>query len=388
MMTSGLLSLRKFVAPEFIFGAGAYNLAGRYARNFGAKKVLVVTDKGVMDAGWTARVLESLKNEKVRYVVYSGVSSNPRAEEVMEGVEAYMANQCNVIIAVGGGSVIDTAKGIGIVSTNKRHILEFEGVDKVLSPMPPLICIPTTGGTSADVSQFAIFLEPEEKRKIAVISKAVVPDISLISPETLTTMDPYLTATTGIDAIVHSIEAFVSNASSHFTDMHALAAIRLIYDNLLKSIRYPDNLEFRANVMMGSLEAGLAFSNASLGLVHASAHSLGGMTDLPHGECNALMLSPVLRFNFEVAPEKFIKLGETLNLDMRGMNSNQKRDCIIGRIEELKKNSGIITTLSQKGIKSTDFKILSKNALKDPCAVTNPRKPKLKDIEVIYAEAL
>lgn len=188
------LELRKFVAPEYIFGVGARSLAGRYARNLGARKVLVVSDPGVVAAGWTGDVTDSLEAEGLPFVLFTDVSPNPRAEQVMAGAELYRTEKCNAIVAVGGGSPMDCAKGIGIVSSNHKHILLFKGVDQVQHPMPPLICIPTTGGTSADVSQFAIITDPLEKLKIAIISKSVVPDLALIDPLTLTSMDPFLTA--------------------------------------------------------------------------------------------------------------------------------------------------------------------------------------------------
>ncbi len=239
------LELRKFVAPEYIFGVGARRLAGRYAKNLGARKVLVVSDPGVVAAGWTGDVIESLEEAGIAYALFTGVTPNPRAEQVMAGAEFYAAEKCNALVAVGGGSPMDCAKGIGIVSSNKRHILAFEGVDQVRVPMPPLICVPTTGGTSADVSQFAIISNPLEKVKFAIISKSVLPDLALVDPVTLTTMDPFLTACTGLDALTHGIEAFVSNASSPITDLNALEGIRLVSRNLIESIKNPQDVELR-----------------------------------------------------------------------------------------------------------------------------------------------
>jgi alcohol dehydrogenase len=371
------LELRKFVAPEFIFGLGALKLAGRYAKNFGASRILVVTDPGVMKAGWTDQVIDNLELEGLSYVIYSGVSPNPRAEEVMRGAEVYESAGCNLILAIGGGSPMDCAKGIGIVSSNKKHILEFEGVDRVAIPMPPLICIPTTGGTSADVSQFAIITNMVEKIKIAIISKAVVPDVSLIDPITLTTMDPYLAACTGLDALVHAIEAYVSLAHSAITDLHALAAIHLLSSNLLPSLAAPENLQLRSQVMLGSLEAGLAFSNASLGAVHAMAHSLGGLLDLPHGECNAILLEHVMSFNFPEASERFLHIGEAMGLDLKKRSLKEKKVAILAEITSLR-----------KGVQRTDVPELSQKAINDPCIVTNPRRPVQRDIEVIFEEAL
>ena len=227
-------------------------------------------------------------------------------------------------MAVGGGSVIDCAKGIGIVSSNRRHILEFVGADRIPTPMPPVVCVPTTGGTSADLSQFAIFTDLVARTKVAIVSKAVVPDVSLIDPRTLTTMDRYLTACTGMDALVHAFEAFASNAHSPLTDLHALEAIRLVRTSLPACIRDPSDLDARGRMMLASLEAGLAFSNASLGAVHAMAHSLGGALDLPHGECNSILLSHVVAFNFSTASERYDRIGEAMGLDWRGLGANEK----------------------------------------------------------------
>ncbi len=382
------LELRKFVAPEFIFGFGALKLAGRYAKNLGASRILVVTDPGVMAAGWTDQVIGSLTIEGLPYVIYSGVTPNPRAEEVMRGAEVYKNTGCNLIMAVGGGSVIDCAKGIGIVVTNKKHILEFEGIDRIAIPMPPLICIPTTGGTSADVSQFAIISNTQEKNKIAIISKAVVPDVSLIDPLTLTTMDNYLAACTGLDALTHAIEAYVSIAHSPITDLHALAAIRLLSSHLVPSLTEPNNVELRKQVMLGSLEAGLAFSNASLGAVHAMAHSLGGLLDLPHGEANAILLEHVMSFNFPEAGERFSQIGEAMGLDLQKRNLSERKAAILAEVARLRKAAGIDQSLGQKGVSRTDISQLSKKAMNDPCIVTNPRRPVRRDIEVIFEEAL
>ena len=380
--------LRKFVAPEYIFGVGARNLAGRYARNLGGHKALVVSDPGVVAAGWTADVVASIAAAGLTSTLYTGVSPNPRAEEVMAGAELYQSEHCNVLVAVGGGSPMDCAKGIGIVSSNHRHILDFEGVDKVEEAMPPLICIPTTGGTSADVSQFAIISNPAERIKFAIISKSVVPDLALIDPLTLTTMDPFLTACTGLDALTHGIEAFVSNASSAMTDLHALEGIRLVAENLVGSINNPQDVELRTRIMQGSLQAGLAFSNAILGAAHAMAHSLGGERDAPHGECNAILLDHVIEFNLPASQERFERIAQAMGVDLRGMDSITRRRALLEKVRELKRAAGVDKVLSEIGIGRGDVPVLSEKALHDPCLVTNPRKANLRDLEVIYEESL
>jgi len=382
------LELRKFVAPEYIFGIGARKLAGRYARNLGGRRILVVSDPGVAAAGWTADVIGAIGEEGLSSVLFTGVSPNPRAAEVMAGAEVYASGKCNAIVAVGGGSPMDCAKGIGIVSTNRKSILQFQGVDKVEIPMPPLICVPTTGGTSADVSQFAIISDPAEKVKFAIISKSVVPDVSLIDPITLTTMDSYLSACTGLDALTHAIEAYVSRANSPMTDLHALEAVRMVTENLVASIKNPTDLDLRSKIMQGSLMAGLAFSNAILGANHAMAHSLGGETDAFHGECNAILLDHVIDFNFPHASERFERIAEAMGLDLRGLNTGEKKTALLQKVRDLKKAAGMHRVLHDFGVGRSDLSILSEKALKDPCMVTNPRPASPRDIEVIYEESL
>lgn len=382
------MELRKFVAPEVVFGLDARFLAGRYAKNFGAQKVLIVSDPGIIAAGWLNGIFDVLDKEIISYEIYSDITPNPKEEEVIRGAELYKDKECNAIVAVGGGSTLDCAKGIGIVSSHNRGILDFEGVDKVYNPIPPLICIPTTAGSSADVSQFAVIKDQKRNVKISIISKALVPDVALIDPVTTTTMDSYLTASTGLDALTHAIEAYVSNASSPLTDTHALNAIQLIWSNLIKTINHPDDLGLRGNMMLGSLEAGLAFSNASLGAVHAMAHSLGGFLNLSHGECNAILLDHVIDFNFDAEPLRYQNIGEAMGINFDGMNANEIKAAIMMELKHLKESIGIDHTLKQMGVKESEITHLSKNAMEDSCIVTNPRRPEQKDIEEIFKKAL
>jgi alcohol dehydrogenase class IV len=382
-----MFDLRKFVVPEFVYGLDARLLTGRYARNCGGRRVLVVTDSGVRRAGWADDVLGSLDEAGLEFCIFDGISPNPRDNEVMKGVLVYEEQRCDSIAAVGGGSVMDCAKGIGVVVANGGNVLEFEGVDRVGSPMPPLICVPTTAGTSADVSQFAIINNTAERVKIAIISKAVVPDVALIDPKTLVTLDGFLTACTGVDALVHAIEAYVSSGSSPVTDLHALESIRLLRLHLEPSVRSLEDLDHRSGAMLGSLHAGLAFSNASLGCVHALAHSLGGFLDLAHGECNALLLPHVVDFNFEAASERYLILGRALNLDFRGMTAAQSRKRLVDYLLELRKSLGITGGLANRGLKTDVIPVLARKAMRDPCNATNPRLPAQRDLEVILEEA-
>src|SRR6266403_2072423 len=372
-MHSGGTELRKFVAPEIMFGVGALHLAGRYGRNLGGNKALIVSDPGVLAAGWVQQVLVSVAGAGLESTLFTRVTPNPRIEEVAAGAVVYAEQGCDIIVAVGGGSVMDCAKGIGLLAANQGAIRDFVGVDNVGAPMPPTICIPTTAGTSADVSQFAVITDR---------------DISLIDPTTLTTMDASLTACTGMDALVHAVEAYVSLGHSPLKDMHALQAVRLISSNLQKSITEPNNLEYRSNMMLASLEAGLAFSNASLGAVHAMAHSLGGLLDLPHGQCNAMLLDAVVDFNYGQVEERYRDIATAMGIEIDGLPSGEIRKRLVAEIRRLRETAGLHDTLSRCGVHRTDVHELAEAALNDPCVVTNPRRPCQRDIEVIYEESI
>ncbi len=389
MMSDVLLDLRKFLAPETVFGVGAGRLAGRYVRNLGAGKVLLVTDPGVAVQPWFPDILASLEASGIKHVLFSEVHSNPRDSEVMHGAEVYQSTGCEALLAVGGGSPMDCAKGISIVCANKRHVLDFAGVDNVPDPGPPLICIPTTAGSSADVSQFAIITDTARKVKITIVSKAVVPDAALIDPALTVTMSRELTANTGIDALTHAVEAYVSNAHGPITDLFALEAVRRINRHLPAAIDNPGDLNARGGMMLGSLFAGLAFSNAILGAVHAMAHSLGGLLDLPHGQCNAILLDHVIDYNFTAEPERFTDIGVALGAVIPpGADLDEKRALVLAQVRSLKAAVGATATLAALGVKAADFDRLAEFAMNDPCMATNPKVPKTKDIVAVFEHAL
>ena len=377
------LNLRKFLAPEIVYGEGALQLAGRHAINFGATKVLIVTDPGLMQAGWTSRVEESIRASGIAYAVFSDVTPNPKDFEIMKGADFYKSEGCDVIVAVGGGSPMDCAKGIGVVAGNPGNILDYEGVDEIDNPGPPLIFIPTTAGSSADVSQFAIVTDTSRMVKIAIISKMVIPDIALVDPATTVTMPADLTAETGMDALTHAFEAFVSTASSPLTDMAALSAVKLVRENLRGACREPLNMEYRNNMMMASLMAGLAFSNASLGLVHAMAHSLGGAAGLPHGECNALLLEHVVDFNYSAAAGKYDSLAAAMGFDA-AHNGRDRKSFLCEQIAMMRDDLGVKGKLGEMGVPFSDISMLAAKAYRDPCLATNPRSASPDDIEKIY----
>ena len=370
-------NIRKFVAPEIVFGDGALELLGRYAANLGASRVFMVTDPGVGRTGLVDGAVAVLRSSGVEVVVYDRVSPNPRDHEVMEGAAAYRRHDCDVIVAMGGGSPMDCAKGISVVSANHGDILDFEGIDRVDVPGPPLICVPTTAGSSADVSQFAIVNNAATRMKIAIISKSMVPDVALIDPATTLSMDRHLTLCTGIDALVHAIEAYVSTAGSDLTDLHALGAIRLLRRHLPDVLERLDDLRLRGRIML-----------ASLGAVHAMAHSLGGLLDLPHGECNGLLLDHVVAFNYSAAPERYDLVGEIFGARLTGLPPERRGRAVAAALRAFREQMGLQPGLGRRGVRPEDVGVLARKALADPCMATNPRRAQPADIEAIYREAL
>jgi alcohol dehydrogenase class IV len=376
--------LRKFVIPEIITGIDAGLLIGRYLEHFGSRKPMIVTDQGVRSISWFQEIEREIGEHVNSYVIFDEVTPNPKDSEVMAGANLFLERHCDLIIAVGGGSPMDCAKGISIVSTNGGNILDYEGVDEVELPGPPLICIPTTSGASADVSQFAIIVDTEQHIKKAIISKKVVPDLALIDPVPLMEMDPKLTACTGMDALTHAIEAYVSNAQSVLTDIHALEAVRIITENIQNAMAEDRTIETMSRMMFGSIEAGLAFSNASLGAVHAMSHSLGGLYDLPHGMCNSILLGHIIEYNFDSVPLRYRKIAEQTGIPVRGISDYKVKHDLLELINNMRDFLGIPSNLVITTLNAEDLDLLAESALNDPCMVTNPRILKKNEVKEIY----
>ncbi len=380
------LELRKFVAPEIITGQDARLLVVRYITHFTSRKPFFVTDENVRMQVWCQEIIDNIEEVVDELIIFDSVTPNPKDTEAMLGAELFLANGCDLIIAVGGGSPMDCAKCISIVTTNGGHILDYEGVDQINLPGPPLICIPSTSGTAADVSQFAIINDTHNKIKKAIISKKVVPDLALIDPVPLMTMDKYLTACTGMDALTHAIEAYVSNAHSSMTDIHALEGIRYVVNNIQDVVDHNRTIENFYKMMIGSTEAGLAFSNASLGAVHAMAHSLGGLLNLAHGECNSILLQHVIDVNYDAASERYDQIAKVMGIDIdENINiGGSNKEKLIERISQLRESVGIPTLVQ---VENMDDKIrgsLIKATLTDPCMLTNPKELSFDEVGEIF----
>jgi alcohol dehydrogenase len=381
------VDLVKFLAPEFVFGPGARKLAGRYLRNLGARKALIVSDPGLKAVGWVDDIEATLREEGVPCVLFLDVHSNPRDGDCESGARLYAGAGCDAILSIGGGSPTDCAKGIGILTANPGPLRKYEGIDRVPRPGPPLVCVPSTSGASADVSQFAIIKDDLSRRKMAIVSRMLVPDIALIDPEVAATMGAELTAATGVDALVHAIEAFVSNASSPITDIHAIEAMRVIPRALPRAVASPSDPEARSLMSRASMEAGLAFSNAILGAVHAMAHAVGGLCDSPHGECNAILLPEVVRANFAWAEKKYREAAEAVGIStLRGGKADGElfADDLLGFVGGLPGAK----RLAEMGVSRENLESLAELALSDPCMITNPRPLAKGEVVAIYERCL
>ncbi|CCO09307.1 iron-containing alcohol dehydrogenase [Desulforamulus hydrothermalis] len=388
MPSNNLLNISKFVAPEVIFGLGALSQVGESAVRLGIKKAFLVSDEGVMEAGWVDKALYFLNEAGITAHVWHGLTTNPKDYEVAAGAEHYLASGCDGIVAVGGGSPIDVAKAIAILATNGGQIKDYEGVNKISSPLPPMVMVSSTGGSGAEVSQFSMIVEKQRQVKMAIISKSLIPDIAIVDPSLLQTKSARLTAATGVDALSHAIEAYVSLAATPLTDVHALAAIRLIAANLRESVACRTNLAAKSAMAMASLQAGLAFSNAILGATHAMTHQVDGLLDLHHGETNGILLPYVMEFNMISCGEKFVNIAAAMGVQTEGLGKWKAAARGIAAIRRLFKDIGIPERLSQVGMKEEHIRQLSINALKDACLVTNPRDCSAKEIEELYRRAL
>lgn len=382
------MRISKFAAPEIIFGWGALQQAGECCRRIGANNVFIVSDPGVVEAGWTEQVLVACQDSGLSYELFHHITANPKDYEIEEGVQRYRESECDAVLGIGGGSAMDAAKAIAIVATNGGTIHEFEGADKIKSPLPPLLMVPTTAGSGSEVSQFSVIIDCSRKIKMTIVSKSLVPDIAIIDPQTLVTKNADLTAETGMDVLTHAIEAYVSVAATPLTDVQAQNAISLVAKHLRASTASRTNREAKTAMSMASLQAGLAFSNAILGAVHAMAHALGGYLDMPHGKLNAILLPYVMEYNFLAAPERFMDIASLMGQNVNEMTAAEAARLSVRHVRQLASDIGIPTRLSDIGFTENLVSVMSKAASEDVCLITNPRDIETRDIEMIFRQAL
>ena len=371
-----------------LMGAGSVAEVGKQAKILGGSKALVVTDKPLMSTGIVEKVTQLLKSSKIDSVIYDGVQPNPTVKNVEEGIDIYKNEKCDVIIAVGGGSAIDCAKGVGIIITNGGSIKDYEGLDMSEKPMPPFIAINTTAGTASEMTRFTIITDTDRHVKMAIVDWHVTPNVSINDPELMLSMPVFLTAATGMDALTHAIEAYVSINATPLTDSVAMKAIELISQYLRPAVANGSSLEARDKMAYAEFLAGMAFNNAGLGHVHAMAHQLGGFYNLPHGVCNAVLLPHVEKFNLIACPDRFVDIAIALGEEVDGLSDMEAADEALEAIKRLSEDVGIPAGLKELGVKEEDMPILAENAMKDACGLTNPRKATEKEIIQIYKNAM
>jgi alcohol dehydrogenase len=383
-----------FIPSVTLIGIGASKEIPGKIRDLGGKKPLIVTDKGIVNAGILKQITDLLDEAKMKYEVYDETIPNPTDENVHKGVEVYQKAKCDSLITLGGGSSHDCGKGVGLVVSNGGKIHDFEGVDKSTKPLPPYVAVNTTAGTASEMTRFCIITDLSRKVKMAIVDWRVTPNIALDDPLLMIGMPPALTAATGMDALTHAVEAYVSTIANPMTDACAEKAIELIFEHLRRAVANGQDIEAREGMCFAQYLAGMAFNNASLGHVHAMAHQLGGFYDLPHGECNAILLPHVEKFNLIAKVDRFAKMAQIMGENIEGLSPRAAAEKCLDAIRLLSADVGIPAGLVELGkrygkdVKKGDIAVMTGNAQKDACGFTNPRCPTDNDVAAIFEAAL
>src|SRR5471032_666660 len=377
-----------FIPSVNMMGIGSLDEAMDAIRKYGFRHALIVTDAGLAKAGIADNVAKLLSAQDINATIFDGAKPNPTVGNVEKGLEQLKLSRADFIISLGGGSPHDCAKGIALCATNGGHISDYEGVDQSAKPQMPLIAINTTAGTASEMTRFCIITDETRHVKMAIVDRNVTPLLSVNDPSLMAGMPKGLTAATGMDALTHAIEAYVSTAATPITDACALKAVELISANLRNAVTDGSNMQARENMAYAQFLAGMAFNNASLGYVHAMAHQLGGFYNLPHGVCNAVLLPFVQEYNARVASPRLKDVAAAMHIDVAGMTDEQGAKACIDAIRQLSRDVGIPAGLRDLNVKEEDFNTLATNALNDACALTNPIQGTHQDIVAIFKAAM
>ncbi|CEN75586.1 L-threonine dehydrogenase [Paraclostridium sordellii] len=382
------MSYAFFMPNISLMGPGCVKKISEEINSRGLKKALIVCGKRSSKSEEFKGVTDLLEENNIDYVVYPGSQPNPTVKNVMDGVEILKENDCDFVISYGGGSPHDCAKGIALVATNGGNIKDYEGINKSKKPQLPLISINTTAGTASEMTVFSIITDEDRHVKMAIVDKNVTPILAVNDPELMVSMPKSLTAATGMDALTHAVEAYVSTAATPVTDACAQKAIELISQHLRDAVEDGTNMEARDMMAYAEYLAGMAFNSASLGYVHAIAHQLGGFYNLPHGVCNAILLPEVQEFNSRVSSNKLKDIAKFMGVDTSDMSDEEGAKSCINAIRKLSSDVGIPSGLKELGVKVEDFDTLADNALKDACGLTNPIKATHQDVKDILSKAM
>jgi len=385
-----------YMLPTVNFmGAGCVEVVGERCKILGAEKVLLVTDNYLnsLESGPVQIVGDYLKKVGLEYVIFDGVTPNPKDKDVYAGLEIYEKENCDMIVTVGGGSPHDCGKAIGVAATHDGDLYQdYAGIEKLENETPPMVCVNTTAGTASEVTRHAVITDTSQTPnvKFVIVSWRNTPDVSINDPELMVDKPAGLTAATGMDALTHALETYVSTGANPLTDAAALEAMKLIAENLRNAVYNGQDIEARENMANASVLSGFAFNNGGLGYVHAMAHQLGGFYDMPHGIANAILLPYVEKFNLGAKLERFAKIAEIFGVNTDNMSTREAAESSLEAIKQLAKDIGIPTSLSESefDIKEEDFEEMAKYALEDGNAGTNPRKGTVEQVKAIFEDAM
>ena len=387
------MSIEKFVLNETsYFGFGAREVLPEEIKNRGYKKVLVVTDKSLFEIGLTKKVTDKLDEAGIEYTVFSDVKPNPTVTNVKDGLRVCREFGADVIVAVGGGSSIDTAKGISIVMTNpdREDIVSLNGASNTVNKGMPLIALPTTHGTAAEVTINYVITDEEREVKMVCVDPHDIPLVAIVDTELMSTLPKSIASSTGMDALTHAIEGYITKAHNTMSDMFHMRAIELIFENLPAAVN-EKNQDAIDKMGLAQYIAGMGFSNVGLGIVHSMAHQLGAVYDTPHGLANAILLPTVMRFNGQdpATAQRFreilVRIGRP---DAEHLNDQDVINTFVWKISELSKAVGITQTIKDVGAKEEDFGMLADKAMEDPCKPGNPRDVSREDFIELYRQAM
>lgn len=381
----------RFVLNETsIFGRGCRTELPGEIKSRGFKKVLVVTDRSLLECGVTSKVTEELMGAGIEYEIYSEVKQNPTVSNVQNGVEACKNAGADVIVAIGGGSAMDTAKGISIIMTNpdRYDVVSLNGLSNTQNPGMPLVCLPTTHGTAAEVTINYVITDEERKIKMVCVDPHDIPILAIVDSELMESLPKMTAAATGLDALTHAVEGYITKAHNTMSDMFHMRAIELIFENLEKAVNEKDKKAIE-NMSIAQYMAGMGFSNVGLGIVHSMAHQLGAVYDTPHGIANAILLPTVMRFNGEVCADRFREiLAHIGRPDAKELSDQDVINTFVWKIQELSKACGVTISVKDTGCKEEDIEMLAEKAMEDPCKPGNPRDVSKEDFIRLYKEAM
>lgn len=383
--------VNRFILNEVsYFGPGARKELPGVAQRLGFKKALVVTDKGLVKFGVAKMVTDVLDEAGIPYDIYSEVKPNPTVTNVKMGVEAFKASGADFLVAIGGGSSMDTAKGIGIVSNNPEFadVVSLEGCAPTTHKTVPIIALPTTAGTAAETTINYVIIDEEKQKKMVCVDPNDIPCCSIVDAELMYSLPKGTTAATGMDALTHAIEGYITKGAWELSDMFEIEAVRMINKYLRLAVYDPTNPVGRNGMAVAQYVAGMAFSNVGLGVVHGMAHPMGSLFDIPHGVANALLLPTIMEFNKPVCIDKYVEIAKAMDAYKEGMTKAEAAQAACDAVRDLAIEVGIPQHLSELGIKESDIDALADQAITDVCTPGNPRLVTRDDIVALYKKVL